>query len=57
VPVVNSRQENRLIGSMPRAEALASLSEMIAVTTTTIASTEFIAKEKLTPQPPSPGAK
>jgi chloride channel protein, CIC family len=57
VPVVNSLQENRLIGAMPRAEALASLSEMIAANTTTIASTEFIAKEKLTPQPPQPGAK
>jgi CIC family chloride channel protein len=57
VPVVNSREENRLIGSMPRAEALASLSEMIAVTTTTISSTEFTAKEKLTPPPPSPMSK
>jgi len=57
VPVVNSRQENRLIGSMLRAEALAALSEMIAANTTTIASTEVIAKEKLTPPPPQPAAK
>jgi chloride channel protein, CIC family len=57
VPVVNSRQENRLVGSMLRAEALASLSEMIAATTTTLASTEIIAKEKLTPPPPPSAAK
>jgi CIC family chloride channel protein len=57
VPVVNNRKENRLVGSMLRAEALASLSEMIAANTTTIASTEFIAKEKLAPLQPPPAAK
>jgi CIC family chloride channel protein len=57
VPVVNTRTENRLVGSMMRAEALASLSEMIAATTTTIASTEIIAKEKLTHLPPPTAAK
>jgi CIC family chloride channel protein len=57
VPVVNTRAENRLVGSMLRAEALAALSEMIAANTTTIASTEIIAKEKLTPPPPPPAAK
>jgi CIC family chloride channel protein len=57
VPVVNTREENRLIGAMVRAEALAALSEMIAANTTTIASTEFIAKEKPRPPPPPPAAK
>jgi len=57
VPVVNTWEENRLIGSMVRAEALASLSEMIAANTTTIASTEFIAKGKLTSPPSPPAAK
>src|SRR5208282_5508137 len=50
VPVVNTSQEKRLIGSVPRAEALAALSEAIAAGTTTTSSTEFIAKE--TPAPP-----
>ena len=53
VPVVNTREENRLVGAMLRAEALAELSEMIAANTTTTASTEIIPKEKLTP-PPQP---
>jgi chloride channel protein, CIC family len=57
VPVVNNREEKRLVGSMLRAEALAALSEMIAASTTTTSSTEIIAKEKLAPPPPPPAAK
>jgi CIC family chloride channel protein len=52
VPVINNWQEKRLIGSMPRAEALAALSEVIAASNTTTSSTEIIAKENLTPPPP-----
>jgi CIC family chloride channel protein len=57
VPVINSRDERRLVGSMPRAEALSVLSEAIAANTTTTASKESIAKETLTPPPPPPAAK
>jgi chloride channel protein, CIC family len=57
VPVVNTREEKRLLGSMPRAEALAALSEVIAASNTTTSSTEIIAKENLTPPPPPPAAK
>jgi CIC family chloride channel protein len=46
VPVVNTLEEKRLIGSVPRAEALAALSEAIAATTSTTSSTEIIAKDK-----------
>jgi len=38
VPVVNTLHEKRLIGSVPRAEALAALSEAIAVSTSTTSS-------------------
>jgi hypothetical protein len=54
VPVVNNFEENRLVGSVLRAEALAALSEAIASSNTTTSSTEFIAKETNTP-PPQPG--
>jgi CIC family chloride channel protein len=56
VPVINSMEEKRLIGSVPRAEALAALSEAIAAGTSTTSSTEIIAKEKQTlpKQPPMP---
>jgi len=57
VPVVNTREENRMVGSMPRAEALAALSEVIAANTTTTSSTEIIAKEKLAPPLPPPAAR
>jgi CIC family chloride channel protein len=57
VPVVNTREEKRLVGSMLRAEALAALSEVIAASTTTTSSNETIAKEKLMPPPPPPAAK
>ncbi len=57
VPVVNTREEKRLVGAMPRAEALAALSEVIAANTATTSSTEIIAKEKLAPPPPPPGAR
>jgi CIC family chloride channel protein len=45
VAVINTFEEKRLIGSVPRAEALAALSEAIAAGTSTISSTEIIAKE------------
>jgi CIC family chloride channel protein len=57
VPVVNTREEFRLVGSMPRAEALAALSEAIAAGTTTTSSTEIIAKQTPAPPPPPPAAK
>ncbi len=57
VPVINSRQERRLVGSVARAEALSALSEVIAASTTTTSSTEIIAKETLTPPPQPPAAK
>jgi CIC family chloride channel protein len=57
VPVVNTREEKRLIGAMPRAEALSALSEVIAASSATTSSTEIIAKENLKPQPPPPAAK
>jgi CIC family chloride channel protein len=57
VPVVNSFEENRLIGSVPRADALAALSEAIASSTSTTSSTEIIAKEKPAPLKPEPLAK
>lgn len=57
VPVVNTFEENRLIGSVPRAEALAALSEAIAASTTTTSSTEFIAKGTPAPRPPPPAAR
>jgi chloride channel protein, CIC family len=52
VPVVNNFDENRLVGSVLRAEALAALSEAIAASTSTTSSTEFITKETQTPSPP-----
>jgi CIC family chloride channel protein len=57
VPVLNTWEEKRLIGSMPRTEALAALSEVIAASNETTSSTEIIAKENLAPQPPPPAAK
>jgi CIC family chloride channel protein len=57
VPVVNTPEEKRLLGSMPRAEALAALSEVIAASNATTSSTEIIAKENLAPPPPPPAAK
>jgi CIC family chloride channel protein len=57
VPVLNTWEEKRLIGSMPRAEALAALSEVIAASNTTTSSTEIIAKENLAHPPPPPAAK
>lgn len=52
IPVVNNFEEDRLIGSMPRAEGLAVLSEAISASTKMTASTEIIAKE--TPARPGP---
>jgi CIC family chloride channel protein len=46
VAVINTFEEKRLIGSVPRAEALAALSEAIAAGTSTTSSSEIIAKEK-----------
>jgi len=53
VPVVNTFEENRLVGSVLRAEALAALSEAIAASTSTTSSTETIAKQTQAP-PPQP---
>jgi CIC family chloride channel protein len=57
VPVVDTLKEFRLVGSMPRAEALAALSEAIAAGTTTTSSTEIIAKQTPAPPPPPPAAR
>ncbi|HWD18627.1 MAG TPA: ClcB-like voltage-gated chloride channel protein [Verrucomicrobiae bacterium] len=57
VPVVNTFEENRLIGSVPRAEALAALSEAIASSVGTTTSTEAIPKEKPDHPPPAPAPK
>ena len=59
VPVVNTLEERRLIGSVPRAEALAALSEAIAANTSTTSSssTEIIAKHTLARQTGPPAAK
>ncbi len=57
VPVVNTFDERRLIGSVPRAEALAALSEAIAANTATTSSTEIIAKDKLARPTPPPAPK
>ena len=53
VPVVNTFEENRLIGSVPRAEALAALSEAIASGTSTTTSTETEIIAKKTPRLPT----
>jgi CIC family chloride channel protein len=50
VPVVNTLEEHRLVGSVLRAEALSALSEAIAASTSTTSSTETIAKETQAPQ-------
>jgi len=57
VPVVSTFEENRLVGSVPRAEALAALSEAIAASVSTTSSAETIAKEKQAPPKPGPAAK
>ena len=55
IPVINSFEEKRLIGSVPRADALAALSEAIAAGTSTTSSTEIIArKAPAHPTPHSP---
>jgi chloride channel protein, CIC family len=53
VPVVNNFEENRLVGSVLRAEALAALSEAIAASTSTTSSTEIITKKTIAPTPQS----
>jgi CIC family chloride channel protein len=53
VPVVNTFEEYRLVGSVLRAEALAALSEAIAASTSTTSSTEIMAKNAKAPAPPS----
>jgi CIC family chloride channel protein len=50
VPVVNTFEENRLIGSLPRGEALGLLSEAIAATTSTTVAAE---EQKKNEQPES----
>jgi CIC family chloride channel protein len=57
VPVVSTFQDKRLVGSVPRAEALAALSEAIAAGAGMTASTEITAKEKLLPPPDKPAPK
>jgi CIC family chloride channel protein len=52
IPVVNNFEDDRLLGSMPRAEGLAALSEAISASASMTASTEVIAKN--TPAPPAP---
>ena len=53
VPVVNNFDEDRLIGSLPRADGLALLSEAISASGATTSSTEVIARQTTAP-PPSP---
>jgi CIC family chloride channel protein len=57
VPVVSTFEEQRLVGSVPRAEALAALSEAIAAGAAMTASTEITAKEKRLPPPEKPAPK
>jgi chloride channel protein, CIC family len=57
IPVINTVEEKRLIGSVPRAEALAALSEAIAAGTSTTSSTEFIAKKRPAHPTPPPAAR
>jgi len=57
VPVVNTFEEKRLIGSVPRAEALAALSEAIAASTATTSSAETTAKDTQAPQKLPPATK
>jgi CIC family chloride channel protein len=57
VPVVSTFQDKRLVGSVPRAEALAALSEAIAAGASMTASTEATAKETLLPPPGKPAPK
>ncbi len=57
VPVVSTFQDKRLVGSVPRAEALAALSEAIAAGAGMTASTEATAKETLLPLPGKPAPK
>jgi CIC family chloride channel protein len=57
VPVVNNFEEDCLIGSAPRAEALAILSEAIAAGSSTTSSTEIIARRKPPLPAPPPEAK
>jgi len=52
IPVVNNFDDDRLIGSMPRAEGLALLSEAISASTRMTSSSEVIAKN--TPARPAP---
>ena len=52
IPVVNNFDEDRLIGSMPRAEGLAVLSEAISAGASMTASAEVIARQ--TPARPGP---
>jgi CIC family chloride channel protein len=56
IPVVNNFEEDRLIGSMPRAEGLAVLSEAISAGAPMTSSTEVTAKDtpgRSTPPPPA----
>jgi CIC family chloride channel protein len=57
VPVVNTNEEKRLIGSVSRAEALSALSEAIAAGSSTTSSTEIIARETQGPPLPPPPAR
>jgi CIC family chloride channel protein len=52
IPVVNNFEDDRLLGSFPRAEGLAVLSEAISAGDSMTASTEVTAKN--TPAPPAP---
>jgi CIC family chloride channel protein len=57
IPVVNNFEDDRLIGSMPRAEGLAVLSEAVSAGARTTSSTEITPKEKPAPPAPPPEAR
>jgi len=57
VPVVNNFEEDRLIGSLPRADGLALLSEAISAKGVTTSSTEITARQTTAPPAPPPSSK
>jgi CBS domain-containing protein len=57
IPVVNNFEDDLLIGSLPRAEGLAVLSEAISAGTKMTSSTEIIAKKAPAPPAPPPEAR
>jgi CIC family chloride channel protein len=57
VPVVTTFEENRLVGSIPRAEALGIVSEAIAASSATTSSPEQVPTKTPTPPEPPPATK